>query len=48
MSKVIKHSIDAPDQAHKTRDASVQLHGSQDAPHIDDPRITQSKGRSSN
>ena len=41
-----KNSIDAPDQISDTLDASRALTGSQDAPAIDDPRFTQSKGRS--
>ena len=43
---IAKHSIDAPDQPSKILDDSRALTGSQDAPVIDDPRITQSKGRS--
>ena len=41
-----KSSTDAPDQTGETLDASRALTGSQDAPAIDDPRFTQSKGRS--
>ena len=41
-----KNSIDALDQISDTLDASRALTGSQDAPAIDDPRFTQSKGRS--
>ncbi len=48
MSEMQKDNTDTPRPARKARDASVQFKGSQDAPDINDPRLTRSKGRHSN